>query len=116
MALKEKASAQWNGLKQKLQDKENRRRVEAEIRKRLQQGREAIERMEKELRDPQNRAKVENQLRDLRQKLSKAKDEFNRKKSEAVAYTKENPEKALVVAAAAGALAGAVWSALRRKK
>ena len=37
-------------------------------------------------------------------------------KAQTVAYTKDNPEKALVMAAAAGAMAGAMWSAFHRKK
>jgi ElaB/YqjD/DUF883 family membrane-anchored ribosome-binding protein len=116
MKLRDKASAAWSELKQKLQDKENQRRVKEEIEKRLKQGKEAIDRIEKELRDPENQARLENTLRDAKAKVVKAKAEFNRKKSQAVAYTKDNPEKALVVAAAAGALAGALWVAFRRKK
>jgi ElaB/YqjD/DUF883 family membrane-anchored ribosome-binding protein len=116
MALKERARAKWNEWKHKLQDKENRRRVEEEIQKRLKQGKEAIDRIEKELRDPENRARAENKIRDARKKLAALKVEFNKKRNQTVVFTKENPEKALVVAAAAGALAGAVWVALRRKK
>ncbi len=116
MGIRSKATAAWNELKQKLQDKQNRQRVMEEIQKRLKQGREAIDRVEKELRDPENQARLENKLRDARLKVSRAKAEFNRKKTQAVSYARENPEKALVVAAAAGALAGAVWAALRRKK
>ena len=116
MALKDKASAKWNEFKQKLQDKENRRRVEEEIRKRLKQGKEAIDRIEKELRKPENRQKVEAKIREARQKLVRMKTAFRKKQAQTVAYARKNPEKALVVAAAAGALAGAVWSALNRKK
>ena len=116
MAFKENASEKWNEWKQKLQDRQNRKRVEAEIRKRLQQGREALSRLEKELTSPQNRQKVEAKIREAREKLAKMKAEFRKKEAQTVAYTKENPEKALVVAAAAGALAGALWVAFRRKK
>lgn len=116
MAIKDKASAKWNELKQKLQNRENRKRVEDEIRKRLKQGREAIDRIEKELRKPENRQKVEAKIREAREKLTKLKAEFKKREAQTVAFTKENPEKALVVAAAAGALAGAVWSAFHRKK
>jgi ElaB/YqjD/DUF883 family membrane-anchored ribosome-binding protein len=116
MALKEKASAVWSDLKQKVQDKENQRRVKAEIDKRLKQGHEAFERVKKEMKDPENRARIENKMRNAREKLRKAKAQFSKKKAQAVAYTKKNPEKALVVAAAAGALAGALLMAFRRKK
>jgi len=116
MALREKASTAWSELKQKIQDKENQRRVIEEIEKRLQQGREAIDRLEKELRNPENQARVENKVRDAKVKLAKAKAEFEKRKKQAVAYTQKSPEKALVVAAAAGAFAGALWVAFRPKK
>ena len=116
MAIKEKASAAWSELKQKLQDKENQRRVKEEIERRLKQGREAFDRIEKELKDPENEARLDNKLFDAREKLRKAKAEFTKKKTEAVNFTRDNPEKALVVAAAAGALAGALWTVLKRKK
>ncbi|HUO57856.1 MAG TPA: hypothetical protein VMV05_06730 [bacterium] len=116
MALKDKASAKWSELKQKLQDKQNQKRVQEEVKRRLQQGREAIDRIEKELTDPANYEKAEAKLREAKAKLTKLKAEFKKRQAETVAYTKANPEKALVVAAAAGALAGAVWTALRRKK
>ncbi len=116
MALKDKASAAWSDLKQKLQDKENQRRVKEEIERRLKQGREAFDRIEKELKDPENEARVENKIFDAREKLRKAKAQFNEKKARAVAYTKDNPEKALVIAAAAGALAGTLWTVFKSKK
>jgi hypothetical protein len=116
MAIKERASAKWTELKQKLQDKENQRRVKEEIAKRLTQGKEAIHRIERDLRDPETRARVENKLRDAKARAVRVKETFKKKEREAMAYTKESPEKALVVAAAAGALAGALWVAFRRKK
>ncbi len=116
MALRERASEAWNELKQKLQDKKNQERVSEEIKKRLKQGIEAIDRVEKELKDPKTQARMENKFREAREKLRKAKAEFNKKRAQTVAYAKNNPEKALVVAAAAGALAGALWSAFRNKK
>lgn len=116
MTFKGKASAAWSELKQKIQDKENQKRVKEEIKRRLQQGREAIDRIEKELHDPENLARMENKVREAREKLKKAKAQFDKKKAQAMNYTKENPEKALVVAAAAGALVGALWTVLKRKK
>ena len=116
MAFREKASEAWSELKQKIQDKKNQQRVEEEIKKRLKQGIEAIDRIEKELKDPEIQARMENKFRDAREKLKKAKAEFMKKRAQTVAYTKDNPEKALVMAAAAGAMAGAMWSAFHRKK
>ena len=116
MSFKQKAGAAWSELKQQIQDKENQKRVKDEIEKRLKQGRAAIERLEKELKDPKNQAKLENKLREAREALAKAKAEFTKRKKQAVSYTQKSPEKALVVAAAAGALAGALWVAFSKKK
>jgi len=116
MSFKQKAGAAWSEVKQKIQDKENQKRVKEEIEKRLKQGKEAIERLEKELNDPENQARLENRLRDAKADLAKAKAEFEKRKKEAVSFTQKSPEKALVVAAAAGALAGALWVAFRKKK
>lgn len=116
MKLRDKASKVWSEVKQKLQDKENQRRVKEEVERRLRQGREAIERIEKELKDPENRARLENKLREAQEKFKKTKAQFDKKKAQAMNYTKDNPEKALVVAAAAGALVGALWMVLKRKK
>jgi ElaB/YqjD/DUF883 family membrane-anchored ribosome-binding protein len=116
MALKEKASKAWNELKQKLQDKENQKRVRLEIERRLKQGKDAIDRLERDLRDPETQARMENKLRDLKGRVVKAKKSFVEKKKQAVAYSRKNPEKALLIAAAAGALAGALWVTVNRKK
>ena len=116
MALKEKVSAKWSEWKQRLQDRENRRRVEEEIRNRLRQGQEAIRRIEKELTSPENRQKAEAKIREAREKLARMKVEFKKKQARTTAYARKNPEKALVIAAAAGALAGALWVAFRRRK
>ena len=116
MTFKKKAAEKWSELKQKLQDKQNRQRVEEEIKKRFKQAQETFDHIEAELRDPENQARVENQLRDAAVKLKKAKAEFTKKKAEAVAYAKKHPEKALVAAAATGAVAGALWMAFHRKK
>jgi ppGpp synthetase/RelA/SpoT-type nucleotidyltranferase len=116
MALREKAAEKWSELKQKLQDKKNRQRVEEEIRKRLKQAQEAFDRIEKDLKDPETQARMENKLREASAKLKKAKAEFTKKKAEVVSYAKEHPEKALVAAAATGAVAGALWMAFRGKK
>ena len=116
MAIRERVSAKWSELKQKLQDKENQRRVKEEIAKRLTQGKEAIHRIERELRDPETQARLENKLRDAKVRAARMKEVFKKKEREAMSYTKKNPEKALMVAAAAGALAGALWVAFKRKK
>lgn len=116
MTFGDKVSEKWNELKQQVQDKENRKRVHDEIEKRFEQAQAAFERIEKDLKDPETQARFENKLRDAKEKLKKAKADFSKKKAEVVTYAKDHPEKALVAAAAAGAVAGALWMAFRRKK
>jgi len=123
MAIRDKASAKWKEMRDKIKDKEAQRKIKGEIQKRLKQGKEVIQRLEKELRDPENRKKAEDQLAKAKAqiaaakaKLEKLKVEFKKKEKQAVDYTLKNPEKALAVAAAAGALAGALWMAIKRKK
>ncbi len=72
--------------------------MKAEIKKRLKQGKEAIDRIERELEESgKSKPRIENKLRDAREKkLRKAKVEFNKRKAQATSTTqKENPEKAL---------------------
>ena len=88
----------------------------AEIKKRLKQGREAIDRIERELRSPENQQKAKAKLKEAIAKVEKLKSEFRKREKQAVAYARKSPEQALVVAAAAGALAGAIWVAFRRRK
>lgn len=116
MPFKDKAVKKLQELRAKLEDKETQRRIKDEIEKNLKLGREALLRLEKELSDPENRARAEEQVRRAKTKFLQLKKEFVKKQKQAVAYTKGNPEKALAVAAAAGALTGAIWSALRRKR
>jgi len=112
MAIKDK----FEDLKKKVLDKETQKRVKAEVEKGIGKAKEAIAKVEKELKDPENRARLENHLRDAKTKVKKLQVEFKAQKAKAVAYTKQNPEKALAAAAAAGALAGVLLAALRRKK
>ena len=116
MPFKDKAVKKLQELREKLEDKETRRKIKDEIDKNLKLGRETLLRLEKELSDPENRAKAAEQLRLAKAKLQRFKQEFQKKQKKAVDYTRKNPEKALAVAAAAGALAGTLWSALRGKK
>ena len=116
MTFGESAAEKWSELKQKLQDKQNRKRVEEEIKKRFQQAQEAFDRIEKDMKDPETRARFENKLRNASEKLKKAKADFTRKKAQVVSYAKEHPEKALVAAAATGVVAGALWMAFHKGK
>jgi ElaB/YqjD/DUF883 family membrane-anchored ribosome-binding protein len=103
-------------LKKKVLDKDTQKRVKAEIDKGLKKAKEAIDKVEKELKDPENQARVENSVRDAKAKLNKLKLEFKVNKARAVTFTKAHPEKALAAAAAAGALAGVILAALKRKR
>jgi len=49
-------------------------------------------------------------------RLAGLKKQFMKKERQARAYAMKNPEKALALAAAAGALVGAVWVAIKKRK
>jgi ElaB/YqjD/DUF883 family membrane-anchored ribosome-binding protein len=112
MGVKERLSE----LKRKVLDKRTQERVKAEIEKGLGKAKELIEKAEKELKDPENQARLENDLRDAKAKIEKVRLEFKVHKARAVTYTKAHPEKALAAAAAAGALAGVILAAMKRKR
>jgi hypothetical protein len=114
--LRERAAQKLRELKEKALDKETQRRLREEIKKKFGQAREQMEKLEAEIRKPENRQKVEAQIRLAKARLLKLKREFVKKQRQARVYTEKNPEKALAVAAAAGALVGAFWVAVRRKK
>lgn len=112
MGLREKLEE----LKKKALDKDTQKKVKVEIDKRIREAKDVIQKVEKELKDPENQARVMNSLKDAKAKFRKLESEFKAQKNKAVAYAKENPEKALAAAAAAGALAGLIMGALKRKK
>jgi ElaB/YqjD/DUF883 family membrane-anchored ribosome-binding protein len=114
--LKERAAQKLRELREKALDKETQRKVKEEIQKRFTETKDLLKKLETELRKPENRQKAEEKIKLAKAKLAKLKAEFLKRQTQAKAYTENNPEKALAVAAAAGALVGAFWVAVRRKK
>lgn len=116
MALKERLGRKMKDARERLMDPGERRRLKAEVTARLKKGKETLRALEKKYNTPENRAKVVAKWKEAKTRVARAKKEFLKKERQAVAYTQRNPEKALAVAAAAGALAGALYTVLHRKK
>lgn len=114
--IREKAARKLRELREKALDKETQRKVREEIQKRFHQAKDQLKKLEVEFRKPENRMKAKEQVRLAKARLAMLKKQFLRKERMARAYTQRNPEKALAVAAAAGALVGAVWVGIRRHK
>lgn len=112
MTLKEKLKA----AKARFSDPAERRRAQEKIAKLLKEGKETLLELEKKYNTPENRARIEAKVKEAQAKLLRAQEEFKKRKKEAVDYTQKNPEKALVAALAAGAVAGAIWKTFHRKR
>lgn len=112
MTLKDRLKA----AKRKLSDPAETRKLREKVEKTLRKGKETLVRLEKKYNTPENRAKVQAKVKEAKAKLLRARKEFTKKQKQAVAYTQKNPEKALAAALAAGAVAGALWTAFHRKK
>lgn len=112
MKLKERLRT----AKARFSDPAERRKVRERIEKLLKEGKDTLLELEKRYNTPENRAKIEAKVKEAEAKLQRAKEEFKKRKKEAVDYTQQNPEKALVAALAAGAVVGALWKTFHRKK
>jgi ElaB/YqjD/DUF883 family membrane-anchored ribosome-binding protein len=112
MTLKEKLKA----AKDRFSDPTEARKLREKVEKTLKEGQKTLLQLEKKYNTPENRAKVAAKVKEAKAKLLKAQKDFKKKQKQAVAYTQKNPEKALAAALAAGAVAGALWTALHRKK
>ena len=115
MSVKRKVVKKIHQWVDKAADLSTQRRIKEEVTKRLKQGKEAILRVQKELTKPENRARAMGQVKRANAALAHLKKEAIRRERQAMAYAKKNPEKALVVAVAAGAAAGALLLALKRR-
>ena|SRR5579883_3104944 len=113
--LREKAAQKLKELKAKALDKDTQRKMKDEIKKRFDQAKAQLKRLEVEFRKPENRMKAREQIRLAKARLAGLKRQFVKKERQARSYTLKNPEKALALAAAAGALVGAVWAGIRKK-
>jgi ElaB/YqjD/DUF883 family membrane-anchored ribosome-binding protein len=88
----------------------------AEMQKLLKAGKASMRRLQKEITSPANKARAEAQIKRAKAALLHLKGEFIRKEKQAMTYARNNPEKALAIAAATGAAAGVLLALLRRKK
>ena len=93
----------------KVQSEKLLEKIEADVMKRLKQGKEKIVKFERQLMNKVNKEKAVAKLKQLKKK-------FTEKEQKAVKYVKNNPKKALAIASAAVVLAGALYAATRSKK
>jgi len=114
--LGERAARKLRELGEKTLDPGTRRRVKEEIKKRFDQAKVQLKKLEVEFRKPENREKAKEQIKLAKARLAGLKKQFMKKERQARAYAMKNPEKALALAAAAGALVGAVWVAIKKRK
>ena len=115
MLSRKNAAMKLKGWVDEAKDAKTRQRIKDEMLKRLKQGKQAIARLQREINNPKNRAKAIAELKRIKAALLHLKKEAGRRERQAVAFAKKNPEKALAVAVAAGAAAGALLMALKRK-
>ena len=116
MSLKKTVEEKAREVGKALMDKKNQAKVKAEIGKRLAQGREQLVKLEAKLKDPKTRAALKKSAAEAARKVKALRVRFQREERKAENYTRKNPRKALLIAAAAGALAGALWISLKRRK
>ena len=103
-------------LLKKAADAKTRQRVQKEVSRSLKHGRAALGRLQKELTSPANKAKAAEQILRAKAAFKHLKQEAAKSRRQASAYVKKNPERALVIAAAVGAAAGALLAVLRKKR
>jgi len=93
----------------KRRDKKSREEIKKEIDGLLMHGRAELDSLLRRINDKKNQEKVI-------ARIGKLKKDFEKYEERAVAYTRSNPKKALVAAAAAGVLVGRLLGLFRRKK
>jgi ElaB/YqjD/DUF883 family membrane-anchored ribosome-binding protein len=90
-----------------LNDKKEQQKLKNQVQKHLSQGKSKLIWLEKKGADDIERSK---------NSLHKLKEKFDGYEQKALHYVEENPKKALVMATAAGVLAGAFLDSFRKKK
>lgn len=116
MSVKSKIKKKVKAWVDKARDEKTRKRIKDEVLKRIKQGKATIARLQAEINKPANRAKAAEQVKRAKAALAHLKKEAKVRERQAVAYTKKNPEKALVMAVAAGAAAGALMAMLKKRR
>jgi ElaB/YqjD/DUF883 family membrane-anchored ribosome-binding protein len=82
----------------------------------LKEGKNKLLLLETKLKGGKNYQNLRDGVRRSKIKLLKAKQTFDKYEKKAEEYIEKNPKKAVAIAAAAGVLAGSLWSALKTKK
>ncbi len=92
-----------------------RQKLKSRIQKHLSQGKDKLILLERRIVDEKRRPKLKADFEQAKITLAKLKDRFKRYEEKAVQYVETNPKKALALATSAGILAGAFWTASRKK-
>jgi|SRR6185295_1579397 len=82
----------------------------------LKEGKDKLLLLENKLMGGKNYQNIRDGVARSKIKLLKAKQTFDKYEKKAEEYIEKNPKKAVAIAAAAGVLAGSLWSAMKSKK
>ena len=116
MALRKDVEKRAAELKKALLDKKNQEWAKTEIRKRIAEGKEKLEKLEAKLRDPKIRKTLEKKAVEYKKKALALKVKIKAEAKKAEGHIRRNPKKAVATAAAVGVLVGALWAAFHKKK
>ena len=97
-------------------DKSGAEKLKAQMLGHLKEGKSKILLFERKILGGKNRQKVMEGVESSKKKFQEAKLNFENYEKMAERYIEKNPKKAVAMAAAAGVLAGSLWSALKGKK
>jgi hypothetical protein len=91
-------------------------KLKAQMLKHLKEGKNKILMFERKITGKKNVQKLMDQMERSKEKLQEAKKNFEKYEKMAEQYIEKNPKKAVAMAAAAGVLAGSLWSVLKGNK
>ena len=82
----------------------------------MKEGKNRLLLLERQVKGGKNYKNLQDGINRSKEKLQEAKKNFEDYEKKAEQYIEKNPKKAVAMAAAAGALAGSLWAALKTKK
>jgi molecular chaperone GrpE (heat shock protein) len=91
-------------------------KLKAQMLKHLKEGKNKILMFERKITGKKNVQKLMDQMDRSKEKLQEAKKNFEKYEKMAEQYIEKNPKKAVAMAAAAGMLAGSLWSVFKGNK
>jgi hypothetical protein len=91
-------------------------KLKGQILKYLKDGKDKLVLLEDRFKDGKNYKKLKDMADRSGKKLAQAKRSFDEYEKKAERYIEKNPKKAVAMAAAAGLLAGTLWSSFHGKK